>query len=352
MRRLHIILRRGLMAVLVFTLVFVFSSVAFSAVFFRVMFARKDSLSEVVRVPYESLESKLRRQEVAFPSGDNVLRGYLYAAENDKGLVIIAPGISSDADAHLAETMRFADSGYAVLAYDATGVCESEGDSRVGLQQSRRDLLAAVDYAANDSRLSDLPVFLYGHSLGAYAAASVLDEAAVEAAVCVSGFDSPVGTMYGQAKGYVGVLADVEYPFLYFQNFLLFGDEADKHALDGVNSGDTPVLIFHGSEDKVVPYDLSLYARHEEFDNPNAAVELIDEDSRSGHSYLWLSEDAAAYMLDLQEQLNDLRTACGGELTDGDLDRFYSEIDPEKATETDDDFMNEVLALFEKTDNR
>ena len=216
--RLHKILRRVVIIAIVFVLVFSLSSVIFSAVFFHFMFARRDSVREYVRIDYSLIDTgQYTRRAVSFLSGENTLKGYLYGEQNKNGLIIIAPGISSDADAHLAEIMSFVDSGYTVLAYDATGTFESEGESRIGLQQSKRDLLAAIDFAADDSVTRDMPVFLYGHSLGAYAAAAALEQTDVEAAICLSGFDSPVGTMYGTAKGYVGFLADIEYPFLYLR---------------------------------------------------------------------------------------------------------------------------------------
>ena len=138
--KLHKILRRVVVIAIVFVLVFSLSSVIFSAVFFHFMFARRDSVPEYVTISYSLIDtSRYSRRAVTFLSGENKLRGYLYGEQNKTGLIIIAPGINSDADAHLAETMRFVDSGYAVLAYDATGMFESEGDSRTGVQQSKRD---------------------------------------------------------------------------------------------------------------------------------------------------------------------------------------------------------------------
>ena len=347
--KLHKIIRRVVVIAIVFVLVFSLSSVIFSAVFFHFMFARRDSVPEYVTISYSLIDtSRYSRRAVTFLSGENKLRGYLYGEQNKTGLIIIAPGINSDADAHLAETMRFVDSGYAVLAYDATGMFESEGDSRIGLQQSKRDLLAAIDFAAEDSATSGMPVFLYGHSLGAYAAAAALEQTDVEAAICLSGFDSPVGTMHGTAKGYVGFLADIEYPFLYLQNVIVFGSDADSRAVDGVNSGDTPVLICYGSGDKVIPYELSMYSHSGELNNPNARCELIEDEYRNGHSYMWLSSDAAQYVAELQDELDDLSQACGGELPDSVLEEFYSGVDAERATQTDDEFIAEVCDFFEQ----
>ena len=46
------------------------------------------------------------------------------------------------------------DHGWRVLAYDATGSCESEGEGTVGLVQSALDLDAALTYVENNASLS------------------------------------------------------------------------------------------------------------------------------------------------------------------------------------------------------
>ena len=346
---IHSIVRKVIVIAVVFFLVFSRSSVIFSSLFFQIMFARRDNMPETVRINYSMIDTvRYRRRPVSFFSGDNRLHGYLYGENGKKGLIIIAPGMNSDADAHLAETMRFVDSGFTVFAYDATGMFESGGESRVGLQQSRRDLLAALAFAQTEPSVAKLPVFLYGHSLGGYAAASVLAEAEVEAAISLSGFDSPVGIMYGKAKEAVGIFADVEYPFLYLQNVWTFGADANNRAVDGVNAGDTPVRIYYGSADRVIPYELSLYAHEDELQNPNASCRLIEVDFRNGHSYMWLSSDAARYVAELQDTLDDLKKVCGGRVPDDVLAHFYDEVDAVRATETDAAFMDEVCGFFER----
>ena len=154
--RIHKRVRRVLCLLLVILLIYTLGSMAFSAVFFRVMFSRRDSLPEVVAIPYEMLDgARYPRREIHFASGDNMLHGWLYGENGSSGLIIIAPGISDGADAHLAEMMAFADGGYAVLTYDATGMLQSGGSDRVGLQQAKRDLLAAIDYVHRDSALAE-----------------------------------------------------------------------------------------------------------------------------------------------------------------------------------------------------
>ena len=336
--------RRLVSVLLIVLFSFCALSVAGSVVAFRVLFQRTDNLDSVVTLRYSRIDSKrYPRQEISFLSGENRLRGYLYG-KGSKGVIVIAPGISSDSEAHLPEIMRFLDSGYTALTYDMTGVCRSEGESRVGLQQAKRDLLAAVDFI----RQEHLPIYLYGHSLGAYAVAAALDETEVTAAICLSGFDSPVGMMHDSAKDYVGILADVEYPFLYLQNVLTFGEDADDRAIESINAVNTPVLLCHGSEDKTIPYARSLNAQSDRLKNPHVVCRTIDADFRSGHNYAWLSADAARYMAQKQEELDDLQKACGGDVPQAVLDDFYRDFDAEKAAQTDGSFMDGVLRFYQE----
>lgn len=346
-KKLHITLKRVIGIFLLIIFAFSALSMAGSVVIFGVLFHRVDSLDKSVEITYALAESNYKREQISFDSGGNKLSGYLYFADNPKGLVIIAPGMNSNSDSHLAEIMFFADNGYRVLAYDATGVCQSEGDSTVGLQQSKRDLLAAIDYAKDDPQTKNLPVYLYGHSLGGYAVAAALDEADVEAAVCLSGFNSPVQTMHDKAKEYVGVLADIEYPFLYLQNRFVFGDDADDTAVDSVNSSDTPILICRGDNDDTIPYKLSLYSREKEITNVNAKFIEVDDKHRDGHTNLWLSADSAKYMSDLQDELNDLNDVYDGEIPRNVRDEFYGKIDVNRAMKLDEGFMNKILAFMD-----
>lgn len=346
--KVHKIIKRVVCFFLIFIFAFTALSMVMSVVIFGALFHRVDSLDRYVEITYALADPDHKREQISFQSGDNTLSGYLYSANKPKGLVIIAPGMNSGSDSHLAEIMFFADNGYRCLAYDATGVCQSEGGSTVGLQQSKRDLLAAIDFVNDSPGLKDLPVYLYGHSLGGYAVASVLDEAKVEAAVCLSGFDSPVRTMHDKAKEYVGALADIEYPFMYLQNVFIFGSDADDTAVESINSVDTPILICRGSSDETLPYDLSLNACEDEITNGNASFMEVSDPCRGGHTNMWLSGESAKYRAELQDELNDLNDVYGGDIPKEVIDDFYSGVDAEKAMKLDNSFMNTVLTFMEK----
>ena len=300
--KLHKTIKRVIGFFLIFIIAYSGLSMIFSAVVFSVLFHRVDSLDAYVEIAYPLAGSGYGRERISFDSNGNTLRGYLY---------------------------------------------DGDGGSTVGLQQSKRDLLAAIAYAKTDGRTSGLPVYLYGHSLGGYAVAAALDEADVRAAVCVSGFDSPVQTMHGKAKEYAGIFADIQYPFLCRQNRFTFGSDADDTAVESINSVDTPILICYGENDDTIPYELSLRSHADEITNSNASFLGVGGKYRGGHSNMWLSGESARYMSELQDELNDLNDVYDGEIPQNVLDDFYGGIDAKKATQLDPDFMNRVLEFMD-----
>ena len=318
--------RRALCIALGVLLLYCVLSMAASAVVFRVIFARRDGLSPL-RYTYAELKPDCPRTAFAFPSGKNTLSGFRYDAADPKGLIVIVNGIGDGADARLPEIVEFVKAGWSVATWDATGVGESEGDWSVGLQQIRRDLAAFLDYRQKSDERDGLSVVLYGHSAGAYAAATELSaHPEIRAAVCISGFDRPVTLMYGHAKDRVGFLADLEYPFLHLESVLLFGRNANDSARDAISAVSVPVLIVGGDSDDLVPYENSLIRDPERYENPNVRSMLITSAYRSEHSTPWLSAGAARY----RAELTDAETA-----------------DKALANELDPTFLETVLRFYE-----
>ena len=318
-------LKRVLIILLVTVLSYAVFSVAGAAIAFKFIFARTAVVNSF-ELTYSDIDNeKYPREEISFDSGENRLSGCVYMPKGEKiALVIVSNGMNSCLDRHLPEILSFIDSGFAVLTFENTGVGKSEGGGTVGLAQARLDLNAAVDYAQSDGKLKDLPVVLYGHSLGGYAAAtSQRDEKCVRAAVCVSGFDSPNLNMYYSAKKHVGILADLQYPFICLQNYFLFGNKADDSAVAAINESQKPVMVVGGTSDDTVPEEISLLSRSGGITNPNAVVVEISEKYRAEHSALWLSSSAAKYLAETENPTDKAR-----------------------ANELDKDFMDSVKEFY------
>ena len=162
--------------------VYLVCSIAAVQVMNAALFGRADE-PDGLTVRYEDVAADYPRQTVTFSSGSAQLTGWLYPAEDAAALVVIAHGLGADAETYLPETMHFVDSGYSVLTYDATGTGASGGSGTRGLAQSALDLDAALTRAEQE----DLPILLFGHSWGGYAAAAVLGGASMSGGVGTAG---------------------------------------------------------------------------------------------------------------------------------------------------------------------
>ncbi|MBO7407955.1 MAG: alpha/beta fold hydrolase [Clostridia bacterium] len=271
-------------------------SVIASAVVFRVLFPRQTGVSKY-HFAYEELSAPPARTGFSFRSGNNELQGWRYDAVAPEGVIVVVNGIGSGADEHLPEILFFLEHGWSVITWDATGVGASEGRGIIGLQQIDSDLKAFMSYFCALDIARDLPVVLYGHSAGAYAAAmSLPGNGIVRAAVLISGFDRPVELLYHHARQRVGFLADIEYPFLRLENFFLFGNGSDASAREALGRAEVPVLVVNGSSDDLVPWQFSLARDPELYTNPNIHCREITSTYQNEHSAPWLSAASAEYV--------------------------------------------------------
>lgn len=315
------ILRKAVKALLMFLLFFVLLSLCLTVIVTGLLFGRRDDVPPV-ELRYEESDLGLR-EAVCFDADGRTLRGWLYGQPGDCcGLILVIHGIGGGADSHLPEIRRFVAESYAVLTYDGTGTRLSEGWGVRGLAQARRDLEAALRFVRGEERLRELPLLLYGHSAGAYAAALALPEhPEVDGAVCLAAFDRPAEEMLFHARRYVGFLARIEEPFLRLSLALLFGKDADASAAEALSRCSTPVLIAAGSEDTVVPLSVSLIARRDSIENPEARYLFCS----GAHDDFWLSREARL----LRSQV--LRGAAR---------------DPRGCCELDETFMGTILDFF------
>ena len=138
-------------------------------------FSRGEMSPYSTSLRYADVEDRYSRSPREFYSGENRLQAYVYGEENDKGLVVISHGMGGGHEGYMSDICWFVDHGWRVFGFDNTGSCESEGESIVGLVQSALDLDAALTFIEGDTELSELDVFLYGHSWGGYGVAAVLN---------------------------------------------------------------------------------------------------------------------------------------------------------------------------------
>lgn len=341
-------LKITLISLISFVLLFSIGSMIFAKIIYDKQFPRRDKPVFSGYLRYSDVDGYDRRV-VEFESGKNTLKGYIYGEGNKKGLVVIGHGLGYGAEDYLAETMYFVDKGWRVFSFDCTGSHGSEGESTVGLPQSVIDLDAALTYIKGNNIFNDLPIMLYGHSWGGYAATAILNyNYHIAAVASISGFSSPMELLDEVAKSTMGLFSYVEYPFEWAYQTMLFGSTARITAVDGINSTETPVMIIHGEKDKEISYyGASIIAHKGEITNPNVIYKTCSAGNHNGHNNLFESDAASEYIKEKNKEYKEVFDSYNGNIPDDIKAEYYEGVDKFKASELDVDFMNEINGFFE-----
>jgi len=238
--------------------------------------------------PFNSWVADYPREEIRFNSGKNKLQGFIYGGKNNRGLVVISPGIYSYADEYDRLITYLVDRGWRVFSYNSTGVDGSEGESMRGLSQGVLDLDAALTYIENQNELNNLPVMLAGFSWGGYSVCAVLNYSHhnIKAVVSFAGFNSTQEVMEHQATAEVGSLYYLMTPQVWAMEKQLFGNTAKLTAVDGINKSSIPVMIVLCSDDDIIPANtISIYAHRGRITNPNVEIMYLKGEDAHGHYF-------------------------------------------------------------------
>lgn len=334
--------------VIIASVILLFSLISMIAVKFIYdsQFPRYERHDETISagLRYSDYAEEYPRRLFSFQSGDNTLQGYLYGEDNDQGLVVVAHGIGGGADSYLPQILSFVRQGWQVLAYDATGSFDSEGKSTRGFPQSLLDLDAAMQYIESQPELSALPLLLFGHSWGGYAVAAILHyDYDIRGVVTVSAADGAMAIISEQGRRMMGFFIDVQYPFLWLYQRLLFGDAVDLKASEAINSTDIPVMVIHGTEDEMINYDDSAIIAHkDEIRTENTVFISADSPGRNGHNSLFRSQNAIDYIDEVNKEYRQLYDEHNQNIPYAINQEFYASIDREQAQELDPNLMAEI----------
>ena len=299
-------------------------------------------------MPTEEFAAAYDSEPVEFQFQGATLRGYVYKANNPKGFIVFRHGITSEHADYLALICAMVDRGWTVFAYDAIGCGISDGDNVKGMAQSPLDVAAAVEYVRESGMAGDLPLVLWGHSWGGYGVAAAMDIVPdVDACVTMSGYNSPVGVLMEFTERMMGPAAATQFPTMWLNNKLAFGADADRTALDGINKASTPVLVIHGTGDKVVEYDGSaIIAQRDRITNGNVQYLVMDEPERNGHNSYFYSEQANKYLNEKAAELAKLEEKYPDGLPDDAVTAFMKDFDSKRANEADSALIDAIDAFL------
>ncbi len=204
---------------------------------------------------FEGLERT--RYEFTSDKGQTIV-GYMYSSsESHKGIIILAHGYGAGGhNSYMPSINYFAQNGYYVFAYDATGNDESGGKGIGGVPQGVIDLNYAINFVENSGDFPDLPIGLFGHSWGGYSVSNVLTyHPEIEAVIECSGPNSSSDLVEGGGTKVIGPVVKVLMPVIKIYERTKYGEYATNSALDGFASTEAEIMVVHSSDDNIVPIE-------------------------------------------------------------------------------------------------
>lgn len=206
-----------------------------------------------LHITYQNLEEVsaygLTSRHVSTMSGKYRLHGYIYNLENNpfpKALILMYHGIASGSNYLFNMIHDLVKEGYEVIAFDFHASMMSEGNYIGDMTKSIKDCEAILKYIKSDSTISNLPLYVFGHSWGGYNALMTLliDDNRVKKCVSISGFD----TEYQVVNGQHPILAKFLVAKLLLNNGKYFFYSGRK----ALKMTDAKVLYIQGTNDKIV----------------------------------------------------------------------------------------------------
>ncbi len=290
---------------------------------------------------------QLKRTEIWIPSKTAMLKAYSYMPKKPKGLVVFAHGIKAGADDYLPIIDYLYKNDFAVLSYNMTGTFESEGESTVGMCQFLVDIDYVIKYVQRHKPYKNYPLFTMGHSMGGYAAASVMAiREGIKASAVIAAVRNGSTMMLEKGEQFAGKIAKIAKPVFNCYQRILFTDYNDYDAIIGINKQNVPVLIAQGVDDKVVVYNKqSILAEKDKITNPNVKY-YVKKGIESEHSAIWHSLESIIYQKKVASELNLLEFEKGSPLTDDEKAEFIKTVDHRLYSEVNYELMDEIIKMF------
>ncbi len=293
----------------------------------------------------------LMREKYTFQSSDGQsLTGYRYYKEvtKPKAVIVLAHGFGGGGhNGYMPVANYFAEHGYLVFAYDATGNDESEGEAVNGLPQGIIDLDHAIRFVKQSEDFSDLPIMLWGHSWGAYAVGSVLAlHPDIKAAVMVSGFDKSVDMLESEGRKMAGDSVELVLSDMANIEEDKFGAYANMNCLSGFAATSAKVMIIHSADDDMINKAVSYDVFYEKY-SLDPRFQFISYEDR-GHNYIFHSDRARAYIDEFNAEFDDYIAGLeNGFSPEAKAAYLNQNLDKKQLYELDGELMEQMLELYE-----
>ena len=244
-----------LLGVLLFLFLFCFAFA--KAIHFSVFGKRQEGNPYLKYFTAEDFDN-LKAEPISFLNGNGEkLRGFFYSQKDRKefkALVLFVHGMGGGHLSYTTEINALTKQGYLVMSYDNTGTMASEGKALKGLGQSILDLQQALRFVKGNDFTKEMPIFLMGHSWGAYTVCRIMGQnPAVQGVVAFSPFENTPKLLCDQIRQQTKIPMPFLKPWFAFFEFRKFGKIATGNTSEQILKSDIPLLLLHGEADPVVP---------------------------------------------------------------------------------------------------
>lgn len=195
----------------------------------------------------------MKEKKVMFKSQGQRVVGILAESDNPrKDSIIIVPGFRCTKEDYKRESNLFCKNGFRTLTLDLRGRGESDGIfEEITLDDSISDVNAAIDFLKTD-------VGVYGESYGGFVAINACENSRIKSIVLISPVVD-IKTIHG-GKAYRNAITKGVFEYdthwkgiidVFSKKFV--ESAARYNSYDNIKKTKSPILIFHGEKDDVVP---------------------------------------------------------------------------------------------------
>ncbi len=211
----------------------------------------------------------------------------LQPEEGPKALIVMTHGYNMSCENYIALAHQFQKAGFAVLMFDGIGIGISEGDRIYGLPQHILDMDSVLHAIGSDPMLKKLPLLLFGHSWGGYAACciSAISKYPIKGILTLGAFRKSLSSMIPTIHKRYPHAAPLLISSIEVLEKFLFGKVASLTSPEGLRKADCPARLYHSRDDAVVSYEESFLSVQSELEDLKN-VEFISMDGRNHDIFL------------------------------------------------------------------
>lgn len=255
-----------------------------------------------------------------------------------KALIVMTHGYNLSIENYLPLAKHFSDSGFMVLMFDGVGVGISEGRGIYGLPQHTLDMKSVLDAVISDDEFKDLPLLLFGHSWGGYAACTVslLSSYPIKGILTCAAFKKSSSSMIPTIRRRYPYTAAVLISSVETLERILFGSLVSATSYEGLKKADCPARLYHSRDDAVISYEESFAAIRRKLKD-HKDISFISMEGRNHNLYLDPENDRKQRAL-----IKELKNTCDEDAKSTLTNALWSLM-----SETDEALAQEFTEFFD-----